>query len=157
MEIKKYRLHNIQLAEEIRKLKEEKVSSIEERSKKLKPAEVPRTRKGKKVEEKPEESGEVTQLRAELKEIKEKYRELQVEDKKHRSHLTKEIYKVETLLYDTRSRLRRVNPLRKQVENLYLQNWILRTRNKKLKEKVNQGERRVETGILDMLVQVALR
>jgi len=42
----------------------------------LKPVEGPRTRKGKKVEEKPEESREVIQLRAELKEVKEKYIEI---------------------------------------------------------------------------------
>jgi len=49
-----------------------------------------------------------------------------------------------------------VKPLRRQVENLYLQNWILKTRITKLKEMMNQKEKQVETGGLDILVHDAL-
>jgi len=53
------------------------------------------------------------------------------------NNLAKEVYKIDV----TRRRLRRVKPLRKQVQNLYLQNWILRTKNRELKGTLQQREK----------------
>jgi len=82
-----------------------------------------------------------------MKIVQEKYLKIQAEDKKHRGDLAKEIYKIEPLLYDTRCRLKRIKPLRKQLENMYKQNLILRTKIRELNKKRNERRRRMETEV----------
>lgn len=103
-----------------------------------------------------EESQEVMQLKSELKTIQEKYLNIQAKDRKNRGHSAKEIHKIESFLYETRSRLKRVKPLRKKLENMYKHNLILRTKVRELNKNMNERRRKIETRGLDLLVQATL-
>jgi len=98
----------------------------------------------------------VKRLKAEIKMVEEKYMKIQVEDRKHRGSLSKKIYEIKSSLYDTRCMLKRIKPIRKQLENMYKQNLILRTKIRKMNEKMNERRKQMETRGLDLLAQVAL-
>ena len=68
-----------------------------------------------------------------------------------------DIYNVSRSLYDTRRRLKRIKPIRRQLENLYKKNLMLRAQVRKLKNDANKNEDRMYTRRLDVLAQVALK
>jgi len=99
----------------------------------------------------------VKELENEIRLVREKYQKIQAEDKKYKGQMSMDIYNVSRSLYDTRRVLKRINLVRRQLENLYKKNLMLRAQVRKLKNDVNKNKDRMDTRCLDVLAQVALK
>jgi len=88
--------------------------------------------------------------------VEEKYQIILVEDKKYRGALSKYMYNINFSLNETKHCLKRIKPMRRQMENLYKRNLMLRAQITRLKEAMDRSDGSVNARRLDILAQVAL-
>lgn len=134
--------------------KEKGVSFTEQEMK-----EVSTSEEGKAVKEEiipVENSQRVKDLEDEIKSVKEKYHRILSEDRECRGTLSKYMYNITLSLNYANCKLKRVKPMRKQLESLYKRNLMLRAQIRGLKEEMGRSDSSVNARRLDILAQVAL-
>lgn len=151
-----YKLLNDILTKEIKSLRKEMSTNAENKKRKAKQMKEDKVEEGKKETGKVEESEKVKELRNQNKLVREKYLKIQAEDRKYRGILSKEIYNISDYLHDTKRMFKRIKPVKRQLENLYKNNFMLKARIRKMNNKMNEERKEMETGHLNLLAQVDL-